>query len=335
MADHATPLDALVAATGRELPTLMAARQRSSERTALRRQLLRDLATDGDVSVVMLGSWGRAEVTSGSDDDLLVLVDGEPRQRVRPQVPEIVTAIETGDSFNAPGAEGTFGDVAFSLELITNIGLDRDTNRNLTRRMLLLLESVSLTGAHVHEGVRRALLAGYLEDSVRDFRPPRFLLNDLVRYWRTIGVDFVGKIRQRDGQGWGLRNAKLRTSRKLLYVSGLLAVLRCHEVRREDMLGFLEAQLALAPTDRLASAYLHYGQLDHAAAALVAYDQFLQLLDDGAVRAELNSIDGAPAAASSPHFDSVARLGVSLDQALLGLLFSPALARWTRDFAIL
>jgi hypothetical protein len=28
---------------------------------------------------------------------------------------------------------------------------------------------------------RRALIAGYLEANVKDHRPPRFLLNDLVR----------------------------------------------------------------------------------------------------------------------------------------------------------
>jgi hypothetical protein len=330
-----TPLDRLARESGRDLPTLVAARRCSRARIDRRRELLSGLDGDADASVIMLGSWGRFELTSGSDDDLLILVHGATRETVRPDISQIVRLISAGDAFRAPGPEGTFGDVAFSQDLVNNIGLDRDTNRNLTRRMLVLLESVALTQGDVHGHVRRAVLDGYLKDSIRDFRPPRFLLNDLIRYWRTIGVDFVAKVRDRDGQGWGLRNAKLRTSRKMLFASGLLAVLRCHEIRTEHMLDFLSEQFAMTPVDRIASAYLHYHDVGGGAAALVAYDQFLQLLDDEQVRTELNAIDGAAGAAASRHFDSVARLGVSIDQALLGLLFGPALARWSRDFAIL
>ncbi len=283
----------------------------------------------------MVGSWGREEVTSGSDDDLIILVDGSVREAVRPSIGAIVQRISTGDSFKAPGPAGTFGDGVFSDELVNNIGLDRDTNRNLTRRMLLLLESESLTNDLVHAAVRRAVLEEYLADSIKDFRPPRFLMNDLVRYWRTIGVDFAAKVKDRDGEGWGLRNAKLRTSRKMLFASGLLALLRCHEVRSDGMLAFLEGQFSMPPSDRLASAFLHYNALDGGAAVMVAYDQVLELLDDVSVRDELESITSASEAASSRHFDSIARLGVAIDHALLGLLFGPPLARWTRDFAIL
>jgi hypothetical protein len=198
-----------------------------------------------------------------------------------------------------------------------------------------MLESLALAGEEAHEAARRAVVESYLSDTIKDFRPPRFLLNDLVRYWRTIGVDFVAKDRTRHGQGWGLRNAKLRTSRKLLFASGLLPVLRCHELRTEEMLPFLLEQFAMAPVDRLADAFVDYHALDHGVATLVAYDQFLALLDDQGIRAELNGITGGAAAAASGHFDTVARLGVAIDNGLLGLLFGPALARWTRDFAIL
>lgn len=329
------PLERLARATGRKVPTLLAARERSRERTALRHNLLADLAGDDDASVVMLGSWGRCEVTSGSDDDLVLLVHGPARDNVRPDLATVAALLREGDAFSTPGREGVFGDTAFSGDLVDNIGLDRDTNTNLTRRLLLLLESRALTNPQLHASARQAILHGYLQDTIKDFRPPRFLLNDVVRYWRTIGVDFVGKVRDRGGQGWGLRNAKLRTSRKLLFASGLVTILRCHEWRTEEMLEFLEAQFEMTPVDRVADACLHYGALDHGAAAIVAYDQFLQLLDDGDVRAELDAITSGADAAGSTHFDSVARLGVSLDQALLGLLFGPALARWTRDFAIL
>ena len=42
--------------------------------------------------------------------------------------------------------------------------------------------------------VRGELLEEYLEDAFRDYRPPRFFLNDITRYWRTLGVDFAAEV---------------------------------------------------------------------------------------------------------------------------------------------
>lgn len=330
------PLERFVAVTGHELPVLSMARETTARRMQERRELFAGLQRDDDVAVVLLGSWGRHEVTSGSDDDYMVLVHGPRRESVHPAVREVAERLAADPSGSRePSRENLFGELVFSGELIDNVGLDRDTNSNLTRRSLLMLESDWLAGGGIHRDARRAVIASYLSDTIKDFRPPRFFLNDVIRYWRTIGVDFVGKDRTRRGQGWGLRNAKLRTSRKLLFASGLLPLLRCHEQRRDDMLDFLVVQFSLPPADRLADAFLRYHALDHGVSVLVAYDQFLSLLDDPAVRDELNAVSNSQHAATSQHFDTVARLGIAIDTGILGLLFGPALARWTRDFAIL
>jgi hypothetical protein len=330
------PLERLVAIAGHEVPVLTAARKMTARRLEQRRELFADLPRDDDTAVVLLGSWGRHEVTSGSDDDYMVLVEGSRREGVRPAVEEVAERLAVDPSGSrTPGRDNLFGELVFSGDLIDNVGLDRDTNSNLTRRSLLMLESEWLAGAEIHADARREVIASYLSDTIKDFRPPRFFLNDLIRYWRTIGVDFVAKDRTRRGQGWGLRNAKLRTSRKLLFASGLLPLLRCHEQRRADMLDFLVAQFSLPPADRLADAFLRYHALEHGVAVLVAYDQFLGLLDDPAVRHELNAVSNGQQAAMSEHFETVARLGIAIDAGILGLLFGPALARWTRDFAVL
>lgn len=329
-------LEQLQQETGGTFGALLRARERTAARIEQRRALLEPLAVDADATVVLMGSWGRRELTSSSDDDYMVLVRGERGTAPpRPTVGAVARAFaDDPDGFSDPGREGIFAHVVHSADLVQRIGLDDDTNTNLTRRMLLMLESVAATNPEVLAATRRDVIDDYLSDSVKDFRPPRFLLNDLVRYWRTIGVDFVAKDRKRGGEGWGLRNAKLRTSRKLLFASGLLPVLRCHELTAAEIPGFLAAQMALPPADRVAGAFLHYGALVQGAAVFSAYDRFLQLIGDAQVRAELHALDGRAAADASPAFREAAQLGAAIDRGLLSLLFGDGLRRTTQDYAI-
>ncbi|MDW5595688.1 hypothetical protein VSS74_15165 [Conexibacter stalactiti] len=332
----ASSLEQLQQVTGADVAELLRARERTAERIARRRELLSALAVDDDATVVLMGSWGRRELTPRSDDDYMVLVRGAKRSAPPRPLPEAVGRAFAADpsGSSSPGREGIFAKVVYSADLVQRIGLDDDSNTNLTRRMLLMLESVAACNPAVLEGTRRDVIEDYLSDSVKEFRPPRFLLNDLVRYWRTIGVDFVAKDRQRAGEGWGLRNAKLRTSRKLLFASGLLPVLRCHELTAGQIPDFLAAQFALPPADRVAAAFLHYEALIPGAAVFGAYDRFLRLIGDEQVRAELHAIDGREAADASERFAEVTQLGHAIDRGLISLLFGDGLRRTTQDYAI-
>jgi Putative nucleotidyltransferase DUF294 len=334
-----TPLDRLQQQSGRTLPALAAARARTARRLAERAALLDGITLDTHAAVVLMGSWGRHELTAGSDDDYLVLVRGlathdggwGSAHDTAAKVAERFARDPGG--FGAPGRQGVFAEVVYSADLL-RVGLDDDTNTNLTRRMLLVLESVAACNASVLAGVRLDVIQDYLSDALRDHRPPRFLLNDLVRYWRTIGVDFVAKDRERAGAGWGLRNAKLRTSRKLLFASGLLPVLRCHELRAEAIAPFLAEQFAMPPTDRVADAFLRYGAVQDGADALGAYDAFLALMDDDDARAELAAVAGRAAADASPRWREVAKLGETIERRLLKLLFETELGPVTQRYAV-
>jgi hypothetical protein len=177
-------------------------------------------------------------------------------------------------------------------------------------------------------------LARYSNEGVKPFRPPRFLLNDLVRYWRTICVDFEGKGRSGAGDPkWATRNAKLRTSRKLLFAGGLVSVLLCHLKDAADMPGFLGRWFDAAPADRLAAAFLYAGAVEPGARALTAYDRWLSLIGDGSVRAQLREVTFETRDASE-LFNEIRRIGMDFQAGLDALLFSSTLGRVTRTYAI-
>jgi hypothetical protein len=283
-------LNRLEAASGVTFPALLAARERTLDQLEKRRRSMEAVGRDADVAVVLMGSWGRLEATGGSDDDFMCLVDGEPRSEdeVRPSIELAWKAL--GSSAKPPGKEDIFGVPVFSSNLRT-IGLDDDGNRNLTRRMLLLLESKSAARDEVSEKVKQELIDSYLRDVSLDYHPPRFLLNDIFRYWRTIAVDFERKHRDRYGREWGLRNAKLRTSRPLLFASGLLPALECRRLRSQEYSPFLAEQFRAPPLDRVAACFLRHGRADSGGRTLLAYDSFLAMLDDKTTRTELETLD--------------------------------------------
>lgn len=327
-ANEASPLEALAEKAGRPFKNLSEARERTRAGLEERRARLGDLQHSEGASVVLMGSWGRAEVTAGSDDDFMVLVQGAERSCIRPSTEAVKGVLD-----RAPGSQGIFGDPVFSDNLAHNIGLDRDDNSNLTRRMLFLLESVPVTGDEVYAAVRDEVLSRYLDESIKDYRPPRFLLNDVVRYWRTICVDFAGKEHEAPGK-WGLRNAKLRTSRKILFAGGFLPVLECYRIEEAAMRGFLEQRLALPPIDRIAQSFLDHGASDAGARTLGAYDEFVGRMNDEDFRDALKKVT-RKTSESSLEFTEMQRIGHELEGGLLALLYETHhLPEVVREYAI-
>lgn len=292
-----------------------------------------DLALD--ISVVVFGSWARDELTEGSDDDWAVIVSRE----FPDYDPDVVRAMalaqeHLGGDERKPGSQAVFG-VPFDVNgLVTHIGLDADNNRNLTRRMLLLLESRELAGG-VRSDFWTAVLDRYLRFGIKNNRPPRFLLNDLVRYWRTICVDFEGKHRDTGGEDpkWVTRNAKLRTSRKLLFAGGLVPILLCHLLRADQMREFLTTWLRATPSDRLAAAFLHYDAVDEGVRTFAAYDRWIAIMQDGSKRNELKDLRAATRDGSDLWQD-IRSIGEELQRGLNVLLFETPLSRLAPQYAI-
>jgi Putative nucleotidyltransferase DUF294 len=129
---------------GTQSPSLVRAIQSTEEELLeLERLLLpsgnRPLAEN--VSLVFFGSLARGEATSQSDLDWTLLINGEVDGQHSSLHQSIRKKLLDAKKI-PPGSTGTFGGLAFSHELVHCIGGQDDTNKNLTLRMLLLLESL-------------------------------------------------------------------------------------------------------------------------------------------------------------------------------------------------
>jgi hypothetical protein len=296
---------------GEQWPNVEVARQFSRDTLALLKFALAGSDSD-DTSVVAFGSLAREEFTSGSDIDWNLLVDGiaDPNHHAlfldaQKRIREVAT--------KGVGREGTFGTFISSHDLIHRIGGEDDTNSNLTRRLLLLLESTAIGRSVAHERVVKNILKRYLLEDLSFWRGttvhghhiPHFLLNDISRFWRTMAVDFAYKLRTRSGEGWAVRNIKLRMSRKLLYVSGLVACFRCHlmfpEEGREAVFGDEDLRLEVVdvvdlifsdkPLDIIATFGIEHTHLYSTLSQLFgAYDEFLGILRDDTLRKHLETL---------------------------------------------
>lgn len=332
--DPAGALDLLAERGRTEFPHLAAARDYSRRRIAELREELRD-ADDERASVVLFGSWARDELTEHSDDDWGLLL-GDELAEGDERTTELVERCRTvlGKDDKKPGSQDVFGVPFPCRPLIDHIGLEEDSNRNMTRRMLLLLESRAL-GGPVHAACWEGVLTEYLRRGVKDHRPPRFLLSDVIRYWRTIAVDFEGKHRETGGDDpkWVSRNAKLRTSRKVLFAGGLLPVLLCHLREAREMRPFLERQFKAVPTDRLAAAFVEQDAVPEGVRALRAYDRWIAIQQDPEARDHLAELREATRDAS-PLFQEIRALGKELEGGLMALLYETPLGPLTRRYAL-
>jgi predicted nucleotidyltransferase len=303
------PIGMLESRVSRRWPSIKEARAKAHQ-TTLRLGKITAGQSSTDASFVVFGSLARREWTSKSDVDWTLLIDGQADYQHLAIAQEIATRL-LKDKFAEPGTTGIFGNMTFSHDLIHKIGGRDDTNENTTRRILLLLESIAIGKPESRERVRRLILKEYLivDHGFRfgslPFKVPRVLLNDLARYWRTVTVDFVEKQRRQGGQGWGLRNAKLRMSRKLIFATGLLSCFSCDLLAdrsaRKQLTGpdhstigmeeHLRNFMSRTPLEILAIILLELKIKNSTAIKLFSsYDAFLRLLNDSTKRNHLKKL---------------------------------------------
>jgi predicted nucleotidyltransferase len=332
-------LDRLRETLGIEFPNIDGAR---ADASAFRQQLESALygLTSEDTSIVLFGSLAREEFTSGSDVDWTVLVDGIANPKHLEVARETDRIVESLGA-RPPGQEKIFGNLAFSHQIIHQIGGEDDTNSNTTKRILLVLESRPVGRRDAFDRVLNSVLSRYIEEDARflhasaRFHVPRFLLNDFARYWRTMAVDFAYKRRTRGGEGFAIRNIKLRMSRKLIFVSGLLACFSGHILLTapelsalistthapDEFVRHLRHVFAQTPLEIVASIINKHEHLRPIGVRLFsAYDVFIGALRDDQKRARLERLP-AEAEDHDSIYQDLRRASHEFRDAVLDLFF--------------
>jgi predicted nucleotidyltransferase len=285
--------------------------ERSDQGLARLREKASELFSDNkDFVFGANGSYARREATSGSDLDLFVLF--ESNGCAAADAYNQLTALLPSLEFRPPSAGGVFEDPLSISNLVTNIGGQEDSNETITRRMLLLLEGEWIFNKTAFDETREKIISAYVPDSLRDDQICLFLLNDIIRYWRTICSDFEFKIKAGD-KAKAIRVIKLRFSRMLLYFAGIIAVAETHNMSAQQKRSKLVDLFNMPPITRLQNIVG-----DRANAALESYCQFLKRIDDPEIRKILD--DSSPEAQKAHEFLELRKLSHEFRNSLSTLI---------------
>ena len=196
--------------------------------------------------------------------------------------------------------------------MLRNIGGNSDDNKNITRRILFLLEGEWLFNESGLRDLRRQILERYIGDSLMDHQLALFLLNDIIRYYRTIAVDYEFKtVEEERPRPWAIRNIKLVFARKLLYASGLFSVGMTCRQSREEKISVLERLFDLPVIDRMVEIC---GE-SKMRPVLERYNVYLDRMGDSSTREHLQRLERAER--QDPLYRSIKDEGHQFTQELL------------------
>jgi hypothetical protein len=250
--------------------------------TKLLTEKIRHLQSN-EFNLVLTGSYGRMEPTSGSDLDYFILHKPDFSEEKKREIIRDISSSLNHLSINTPSDGGVFGSGTTIDGLATQIGGADDTNERITKRILFLTESRPLMDDTIYKEAMTKLIERYISNAITEHQLALFFLNDVIRYYRTVCVDFENKTVE-GGKSWGIRNIKLIFSRKLLYFGGVLIAAETAQqtaLRKREIVSEL---IGMTPLQRIQ----HLFGTD-ANFALKHYDKFLSYLDNPEDRSKLES----------------------------------------------
>lgn len=212
--------------------------ERSQEKLALVRQRVSDAGDliDDEVCLFCAGSIARGEAGEKSDLDIFVTADRSPRTTSTLYGHKLLSElIRLNEDLGFPefSNNGQYLKIYLLEDLKNKTGSPRDDIENLfTARLLLLLESQPLSNVDTYARHRAGIIDHYFRDEAgkETFRP-LFLLNDVLRYWRTLCLNYEDTRHDAD-RPWRKKNVSLKFSRMVTVFASVLPliILPMHEL---------------------------------------------------------------------------------------------------------
>lgn len=229
-------------------------KERSQESSTRRNILSAELnrhkfIKDEEICVYLAGSLARNEYGKKSDADFFIISQEKPTKIKQYRIYSAL--IEINEKLNYPEFSNSakYLRVYSIKDLISATGSPRDDNENLfTARQLLLLESKPVYNEDFFERFLKDVLGYYFtdDDGSGEFKPI-FLLNDILRYWRTLCLNYE-QIRQDKTRLWRKKNINLKFSRKLTIFSTVIPMI----IEKKVSINFMKDLCSMTPLERFA-----------------------------------------------------------------------------------
>lgn len=242
---------------------------------------------------IVTGSLGRLEALEASDIDLTTLCPKDsPRTEVDAVDKAVRSLVKRGLGADVSRGENFTGPTYIQdLAHLGRIGGGEDNVNLLTKRMLLLTESRSVTNPAIRDQFRHDIFDAFFSSSATKRSYLISLVDDLVRHYRTLCVDFKSRV-DWENKPWAPRYLKLRHSRKYWFFSimlGITAAVVRYETRPELAEENAGKILDLTPTERI-HVSLELAGIPGQTAAMAFYDIFLQQMRRPEVRSALDDV---------------------------------------------